>query len=241
LPFHPFLNKEPRARLIFPLDLPNRGEALRYVSLLSGSVGWFKVGLELFSALGPDIISQVRDLAPETGVFLDLKLHDIPATVARAMESVSKLGVHMTTVHAQGGPVMLKAATAHAGDTKVLAVTVLTSLAPGAMLELSPEFKAPGALTMHLAKRAMATSCHGIVASSQEIKLLRSELGGDTILVIPGIRPSWVKVESDDQSRTGTPAQAIADGASFLVVGRPIRDAADPKAAAERILDELHS
>jgi orotidine-5'-phosphate decarboxylase len=241
LPFDPFQNTLPRARLIFPLDLPTKSAALNYVELLKGSVGFFKVGLELFSSQGPSIIEEIRSLAPEVGIFLDLKLHDIPATISRAMEAIARLGVHMTTVHAQGGPEMLRAAVKAAGQTKVLAVTLLTSLAPAAMQELAPDYRAPGALALHLAKRAVATSCHGVVASPLETLLLREHLGDEPILVTPGIRPSWAQVSSDDQSRTGTPAQALADGASYLVVGRPIRDAKDPLKAAQRILAELAS
>jgi orotidine-5'-phosphate decarboxylase len=232
-------NLSPRERIVFPLDLSSAEEALRFVSLLSGTVGCFKVGLQLFSAEGPSIIRRIKDIAPDAKIFLDLKLHDIPATVGRAMDSISRLGVDLTTVHAQGGPEMLKAAVSRAGDVKVLAVTLLTSLAPAAMAELAPEYRAPGALTLHLAKRATATSCHGIVASSQEVALLRKTVGPDPILVIPGIRPSWVKVDGDDQMRTGTPGEAIANGATLLVIGRPIRDAEDPRKAASMIVEEI--
>jgi orotidine-5'-phosphate decarboxylase len=134
---------------------------------------------------------------------------------------------------------MLKAASDNAGRAKVLAVTVLTSLAPSAMAELSPEYQAPGALARHLAKRAMASSCHGLVCSPQEARELRDIAGEGPLIVVPGVRPAWANVASDDQARTGTPAQAIADGADLLVVGRPVRDADDPRKAAGLLLSEI--
>ncbi|MDR1035515.1 MAG: orotidine-5'-phosphate decarboxylase [Deltaproteobacteria bacterium] len=230
----------PRERLVFPLDVPDLDSALSCASLLGGTVGWFKIGLELFTALGPDSVARVRDAAPDCGIFLDLKLHDIPATVAGAMRQASRLGAGLVTVHAQGGSEMLRAAAGAAGDdTRVLAVTVLTSLNPAAMSELAPWFREPGELAVKLARRAMDAACHGLVCSPQEVPRLRRLHGHDPLLVVPGVRPQWARVDNDDQVRTGTPAQAIADGADLLVVGRPIRDAPDPPAAAARLCEEI--
>lgn len=226
-------------RLIFPLDLPDWETASAMARRLNGHVGWFKVGLELFIAEGPPVIARLRELAPETKIFLDLKLHDIPATVGLAMTSAARLGTDLITVHAQGGESMLRAAVENAGDSRVLAVTVLTSLNPADMTELSSEAKQKGALVSILAKRAISAGCHGLVASGHEVAALRNQLGAEPLLVIPGIRPAWVQVAGDDQKRTATPAEAVRDGADLLVIGRPIRDAKDPVEAADRIVDEL--
>jgi orotidine-5'-phosphate decarboxylase len=202
-------------------------------------VGWFKIGLELFTALGPDAAARVRERAPECGIFLDLKLHDIPATVAGAMRQASRLGAGLVTVHAQGGSEMLRAAAGSAGDAKVLAVTVLTSLSPAAMSELAPWFREPGELAVKLARRAVDAGCHGLVCSPLEVARLRATAGPETLLVVPGVRPAWASVDGDDQVRTGTPARAIADGADLLVVGRPIRESPDPPAACGRLREEI--
>lgn len=229
----------PRERLIFPLDLPDWASASAMAKKLDGHVGWFKVGLELFVAEGPAVVGRLRDLAPETRIFLDLKLHDIPATVGLAMAAASRLGADLITVHAQGGEAMLKAAVDKAGRTGVLAVTVLTSLNPAEMNELDSAHREPGALVRTLAARAVAAGCYGLVASGQEAALLRREFGPGPALVIPGIRPAWAQVAGDDQKRTATPAEAVRDGADYLVIGRPIRDAADPAEAADKIVAEL--
>lgn len=231
---------KPVDRLIFPLDLPNWAAAEKMARILNGHVGWFKVGLELFVSEGPEAIRRLRALAPETKIFLDLKLHDIPATVGLAMAAAARLKPEMLTVHAQGGPAMLRAAVAKAApETMVLAVTVLTSLNPAEMEELSPEQRAPGQLVKTLAGRAKEAGCHGLVASGREAALLKETFGADLRLVIPGIRPAWARVAGDDQKRTATPAEALRNGADYLVIGRPIRDAADPAEAADRLVAEL--
>ena len=206
---------------------------------LNGHVGWYKVGLELFIAEGPSVMARLRDLAPETKIFLDLKLHDIPATVGLAMAAAARLGADMITIHSQGGGHMLRRAVENAGDTKVLAVTVLTSLNPADMTELSEISRRPGALVQTLAERALQAGCHGLVASGREVASLRQAFGAAPRLVIPGIRPAWSQVAGDDQKRTATPAEAVRDGADHLVIGRPIRDAQDPAEAADRIVAEL--
>lgn len=229
----------PLERLIFPLDLPDWGQASAMAKKLNGHVGWFKVGLELFIAEGPPVIARLRELAPETRIFLDLKLHDIPATVGLAMAAAARLGADLITVHAQGGEAMLRAAVDKAGATRVLAVTVLTSLNPDDMSELNDEHRQPGALVKVLASRALAAGCYGLVASGHEVGVLRAEFGQKPALVIPGIRPAWSQVRGDDQKRTATPAEAVKGGADYLVIGRPIRDAEDPVEAADRIVAEL--
>ncbi|MDR0882023.1 MAG: orotidine-5'-phosphate decarboxylase [Candidatus Adiutrix sp.] len=230
---------KPLERLIFPLDLPDWSRAEAMVRKLSGHVGWFKVGLELFTAEGPSVVSRLRDLAPETNIFLDLKLHDIPATVGRAMAAAARLGAGLITVHAQGGEAMLRAAVEQAGPAGVLAVTVLTSLNPADLVELDPSHRVPGVLVTALARRALASGCQGLVASGREVATLRQEFGAKPRLVIPGIRPLWSQVAGDDQKRTATPAEAVSRGADYLVIGRPIREARDPAQAADLIVKEL--
>jgi orotidine-5'-phosphate decarboxylase len=229
---------KPIERLIFPLDLPDWAAAEKMARTLNGHVGWFKVGLELFISAGPSVLARLRDLAPETKIFLDLKLHDIPATVGLASAAAARLGPEMFTVHAQGGLAMMKAAVDRAGPAAVLAVTVLTSLEPASWEELAPEFRAPVTLVRLLASRARAAGCGGLVASGQELKTLRTAFP-EMKLVVPGLRPAWAQVPGDDQKRTATPGEAVRDGADFLVIGRPIRDAPDPVEAADRLAAEL--
>lgn len=230
---------KPVERLIFPLDLPDWAAAEKMARRLNGHVGWYKVGLELFIAEGPSALARLRDLAPETKIFLDLKLHDIPATVGLAMTAAARLGADMITVHGQGGEAMLRRAVENAGDTLVLAVTVLTSLNPADLGELSEACRRPGALVKILAERALNAGCRGLVASGHETASLKAAFGDQLRLVIPGIRPAWAQVPGDDQQRTATPAEAVRDGADYLVIGRPIRDAADPAEAADRVVEEL--
>lgn len=230
---------KPVERVIFPLDLPGWNAAERFARLLNGHVGWFKVGLELFIAEGPPVIARLRELAPATKIFLDLKLHDIPATVGLAMAGAARLGADMITIHAQGGPAMMRAAVEKAGGAKVLAVTVLTSLNPAEMNELTPENREKGGLVKVLAARALEAGCHGLVASGHEVAALRQTFGENPRLIIPGIRPAWAQVAGDDQKRTATPREAVDGGADFLVIGRPIRDAADPVEAADKVVAEL--
>lgn len=229
-------------RLIFPLDMPDWAAAENMVRSLNGHVGWFKIGLELFIAEGPSVLDRVRQLAPETKIFLDLKLHDIPATVGQAMAAACRWGAEMITVHCQGGEEMLRAAVERAeGRATVLAVTVLTSLNPALLTELSPEMRQPGVWVRHLAQRAVTAGCQGLVASGHEVASLRKVFGDKPKLVIPGIRPAWSLVAGDDQKRTATPGEVVRDGADYLVVGRPIREAQDPAEAADRVVNELTS
>ncbi len=235
--FHP---ARVRDRLIVALDFPQREMALSLADRLDGACRWFKVGLELYLAEGNSIVAELRRRG--FSVFLDLKLHDIPNTVASAVRCAADLGVSMLTVHAAGGPAMLKAAAEAAkpnSDSLVLlGVTVLTSM-NAAELSATGVNSEPAEQVERLAKMALASGIPGFVASAEEVVSLRRELGNRAILVIPGIRPSGEAI--GDQRRVATPADAISRGASYLVVGRPITRAADPGAAARSILEEMEA
>jgi len=222
-------------RLIVALDFPDAGSALSLVDHLEGSTSWFKVGLELYIAEGNALITELQRRG--CAIFLDLKLHDIPNTVAGAVRSAARLGVDMLTVHAAGGPAMLAAAVEAAENRPtLLAVTVLTSM-DRAQLVATGVQDSPAAQVEKLATMAIASGVEGIVCSPNEVPNLRRRLGTKPLLVIPGIRPEGAA--SGDQRRIATPAAAIASGASYLVVGRPITGAADPGAAARAILAEM--
>ncbi|MBV8672710.1 MAG: orotidine-5'-phosphate decarboxylase [Acidobacteriaceae bacterium] len=228
-----------RERLIVALDVPAGAEALALVERVGNLVEWFKVGLELYLAEGNGIVEKVRERGHS--VFLDLKLHDIPNTVAGAIRSVAGSGAEMLTVHAAGGPAMLmaarEAAAAMPSAPKLLAVTVLTSM-DAAQLAATGVSETPGEQVLRLAEIAHAAGIDRLVASSKEIARLRAAYP-NSMLVIPGIRPAGST--AGDQKRVATPGSAIADGADFLVVGRPITHAADPAAAAQAILDEMEA
>ena len=229
--------------IIVALDLPSQQKALELAEKLAPLVGAFKVGKQLFISSGPDVVRKLR--ATGAKVFLDLKLHDIPNTVATAVIAATDLGVQMPTVHASGGTELLAAAenAAHeqaamlrADPLLVLAVTVLTSMDEGNLAELGVEGKVQEQV-LRLAKLATVAGLRGLVCSPQEIEMLRAELGDDIQLVTPGIRPATIK--TDDQQRTMTPAEAIQAGANWLVIGRPITSANDPRAAAIGILHSI--
>ena len=236
--------KHAKDYIVFPLDVPSVKTAQHYVELLSESVGMFKVGLELFIRSGPGIIDFIK-ASGTAEVFLDLKLHDIPATVLRAMERIADLGVAFATVHCGETPRMLEAAVEGAkGRVGILGVTVLTSVA-------SEDIKASGfremfyddvgRLVVKRAAMAKAAGCTGIVCSGLEVKIIKEHLGRDFIAVTPGIRPEWDVTGNHDQRRITTPGRAVSDGSDYLVIGRPIRDATDPKAAAVRIAHEIET
>jgi orotidine-5'-phosphate decarboxylase len=228
-------DKFPSERLIVALDFPEAKTALALVDRLEGAVRWFKVGLELYIAAGNPLIAELQRRG--FSVFLDLKLHDIPNTVASAVSAAARLGVNMLTVHASGGAEMLTAAAEAAdGRTALLAVTVLTSI-DVAQLEATGIRGNVAAQVERLATLAFGCGVRGFVCSPVEVAGLRSRLGSDPLLVIPGIRPEGTPI--GDQRRVATPATAIAAGASYLVVGRPISRAADPGAAARAILAEM--
>jgi orotidine-5'-phosphate decarboxylase len=222
-------------RIIVALDSPTLASALAICDRLQGEVGLFKVGLELFSACGPEAIRWVQ---ARGRVFLDLKLHDIPETVGRAMAAATKHGVDLVTVHGSGGRAMLgrAAEAAHAAGTRVVAVTALTSLDEKDLEETGQRGPLLD-LVVARAKLAQAAGCDGVVASPQEVAAIRAACGPAFLLVTPGVRPAGSDVA--DQKRVATPAAAVQAGADYLVVGRPITGAKDPRAAARAIAAEL--
>ena len=230
--------KQAKDYIIFPLDVPTLAEAKPYISLLSSHVGMFKVGLELFIRSGPEVIRYIKNESPD-GIFLDLKLHDIPVTVERAMGSVAELGVDMVTVHCGESSAMLEAAVAGgAGRVRILGVTVLTSVS-GKDLRDSGFHMDVAELVLQRAAMAKRAGLSGIVCSGLEVKKIKDACGKDFLCVTPGIRPSWESVGEDDQQRVCTPAGSIHSGADYLVIGRPIRDAANPRNAAKLIAQEI--
>jgi orotidine-5'-phosphate decarboxylase len=229
---------DPRDRLIVALDVPGATQARQVVQALGEAVTTYKVGKQLFTAEGPGI---VRDLvASGRKVFLDLKFHDIPNTVAAAVKSAAGLGISMLTVHASGGSKMLKAAVEAAQQSEskplILAVTVLTSLADSDLQEVGVSGNVLSQV-LRLGALARSAGCGGLVASAQEARELRRELGEGFEIVTPGVRPAGVAV--GDQVRALTPQEAIAAGATRLVVGRPITEAAEPARVVEGILDDI--
>lgn len=228
----------PADRLIVALDLPSATAATDLVDELQGVCRWFKVGMELYYAAGNSIVTHLRDRGFD--VFLDLKLHDIPNTVAGAVRTVSSSGASLLTVHAAGGERMLRAAveaTSRPESPRLLAVTVLTSMS-AADLNSTGVSDSPSSQVVRLAKLARSCGVAGLVCSPQEVAAVRQVVGEDTLLVVPGVRPVGTE-GSDDQARVATPADAILAGANMLVVGRPITQAADPAKAATAILAEI--
>jgi orotidine-5'-phosphate decarboxylase len=229
---------EARQRLIVALDVPDAASAAALISRLEGTCQWFKVGLELFVAAGPAILEPLLNRGHS--VFLDLKFHDIPNTVAGAVRSAAALGVQMMTLHASGGPAMLAAAHAALHDLpnppQLLAVTVLTSMDQSQITSIGiPD--TPAFQVERLARLGLDAGIRGFVCSPQESARLRALTGPEGILVVPGIRPTGS--DTADQKRIATPAEALRNGASYLVVGRPITQAADPAFAAAAIQAEM--
>ncbi len=219
-------------RLIVALDVPTVSAAKELVTVLDDSVVFYKVGLELFmSGEAFELVNWLRE--HDKKVFVDLKFFDVPATVGRAVSQLNGLGITFATIH--GNDAIMQAAAASAEDVDILAVTVLTSLDRGDLSDLGFDCDV-SELVVSRARRAVAHGCAGVVASGQEAALLRRELGNTLLVVVPGIRPVD---NQDDQKRTVSVEQALRDGADYLVVGRPIRDANDPKAAAEQIQEEI--
>jgi len=227
-----------RDRLIVALDFPTAAQAFRQVDELEDQCMWLKVGLELYLAAGSSVVTSLRDRG--FNIFLDLKLHDIPNTVASAVRSVSSLGASLLTIHAAGGSAMMAAAAEAATSTpnapRLLAVTVLTSMDSEQLNGIGVP-GTPADQVLRLARLAASAGIDGLVCSPEETRLLRAKLPGDPLLVVPGIRPAGSA--TGDQKRIATPASAIADGASMLVVGRPITQAANPAAAAAAIISEI--
>ncbi|MBS1799169.1 MAG: orotidine-5'-phosphate decarboxylase [Acidobacteria bacterium] len=231
------ISDDVRDRLAVALDVPDGRSALELIDRLDGSCRWLKVGMELYYAAGNELVETLRGHGYR--IFLDLKLHDIPNTVAGAVRSVSGTGAELLTVHASGGPAMLRAAAEAAqapGAPKLLAVTVLTSM-DAAELNAAGVQGIPAEQVLRLAKLAKSAGIDGMVCSPEEVAAIRSATGQETMLVVPGVRPAGSA--TDDQKRVATPAETIARGASMLVVGRPITRASNPAKAARAILEEI--
>ena len=219
---------------IVALDVATSKEALDLVDQLRKQISFFKIGLQLYTAEGPEIVRAVR--ATGAKVFLDLKLHDIPNTVARAVESASDLGVQMLTIHLSGGSEMIRAAVhARSDDLLLLGVTVLTSVDDETLGEVGISDTIDNHV-LRLAKLGVENGMNGVVASAREIQILRSEFGDKIKIVVPGIRPSWS--QAADQKRIMTPVEALDAGADYLVIGRPITADVDPREAVTKILRE---
>jgi orotidine-5'-phosphate decarboxylase len=228
---------DPADRLIVALDFPSADAALDLVERLQGTCRWFKVGMELYYTAGNSIIEHL--LRHDCNIFLDLKLHDIPNTVAGGVRSVADVGASLLTIHAGGGQQMMRAAAQAASAPnapRLLAVTVLTSM-DAAELAAVGVTDSPAVQVLRLADLARSAGIDGLVCSAQEVAAVRKAMGPEALLVVPGIRPAGSGL--NDQSRIATPADAIASGASMLVVGRPITQAHDPAGAAAQILAEI--
>jgi orotidine-5'-phosphate decarboxylase len=228
------------AELIVALDVNSRGEAVEKVKEIGDGVGFYKIGLELFTAEGPDVVKAVKDLGKK--VFLDLKFHDIPRTVERAVKSGAKLGVDLMTIHSVGGKAMIKAAADAAMEfgenrPRILAVTVLTSLDASDLADVGIVGRTPAQQVEAMAKFAVDNGADGLVCSPREVGSLSKALKEGTLFITPGVRPAGAAV--GDQKRVSTPADAVRDGATHLVVGRPILAAENPPVAARMILDEM--
>lgn len=226
----------PEEKIIVALDVPDDEAAARLIEQLAGSVRFFKIGLQLFCKCGPPIVRRVREAGAK--VFLDLKFHDIPNTVRHAVESACALGVDMLTIHLSGGSAMIRAAAAGAEGygALVLGVTVLTSSTRETLREVAVDAAVEDQV-LRLARLALENGVRGVVASPQEITLLRQLFNNQLAIVTPGIRPAWAA--ANDQQRTLTPREAVQAGADFLVIGRPITAHAHPREAAETILAEI--
>jgi len=225
-------------KLILALDIETREEALPPLKKLSGTLEWVKIGLQMFSAYGPDWVREVHDMGFR--VFLDLKLHDIPNTVAKAVQSLSQLPIEMLTLHTSGGKEMMDWANRSRLDNKpellLLGVTVLTSMDEIQLRSVGVN-RTPAEQVQHLASMAVEAGIPGLVCSAQELQRLHPLLSGQIDFVTPGIRPAGS--DANEQKRVMTPAAAAQAGANYIVVGRPIYQAEDPTAAARNIQEEL--
>ena len=233
----------PRDRLIVALDVDSQDKALALVEKLKNEVRFFKVGFELFSSCGPAIVERIKETGSD--IFLDLKYHDIPNTVAKAAVSVTRLGVYMFNLHGLGGYDMMKKASDDVAieakrlgieKPKIIAVTVLTSMDEDSLKKVGVNDNVKDEV-LRLAKLAKEAGLDGVVASPVEAKMIRKELGPNFLIVTPGVRPAGAAL--NDQKRIATPKTAIEDGASFIVVGRPITEAKDPLRAAKEIIKEI--
>lgn len=236
------MSNAPKDRIIIALDVKDRDEAAKVVSALKDA-RTFKIGLELFTAEGPALFKKLKVLRKD--IFLDLKLHDIPNTVAGAARSAARHGVRMMTIHASGGREMMARAVAAARETAeaekrprplLLGVTILTSLKAAELDEVGMNADV-AAQVLRLAGLAKAAGMDGVICSPQEIEIVRKEFGPELLVVTPGIRPAWAAAQ--DQKRIMTPAEAVAKGADYLVIGRPITGAPSPEGAFRRIVEEI--
>lgn len=233
------MSLSPTERIYVALDTPDVNKAVSLAEKLTGHVGGVKLGMEFYYANGPEGARAVTDVGMP--LFLDLKFHDIPNTVAGAVRSTLELNPAILNVHAQGGPAMMRAAQAALDNAEgikplLIAVTVLTSLSDDDLGETGYALSA-GDLVTRLARLTQACGLGGVVCSPREIKAIRAACGPEFKLIVPGIRPEWA--DAGDQKRITTPSQAIRDGADYIVIGRPITGADDPLDAAKRIADEL--
>jgi orotidine-5'-phosphate decarboxylase len=224
-----------RDRLIVALDFPTKSKALALVSALSGSASIYKIGMQLYTAEGPEVVRAVA--ATGAKIFLDLKLHDIPNTVAKAVVAAGGLGVQMLTVHLSGGSAMVEAAVgARPPNLLLLGVTVLTSATPKTLSETGVSSGLEEQV-LRLAELGRKSGIDGLITSPHEVRILRERLGEQIKLITPGVRPSWAA--ANDQKRFTTPNEALKSGADYLVIGRPITASPDPRAAVERLLKEI--
>jgi orotidine-5'-phosphate decarboxylase len=230
-------NTKAADKIIVALDVATKGEAVALVEELREQISIFKIGLQLYTAEGPAVVRKV--LKKDVKVFLDLKLHDIPNTVARAVESATRLGVQMLTIHLCGGRDMILAAVqARKNNMSILGVTVLTSATEETLQQIGISDKIDN-YVLRLAKLGVEAGIDGLVASAHEVKMVRTQFGAKIKLVVPGIRLSWS--ETSDQKRIMTPLEALDAGADYLVIGRPIIADPNPRQALTKILDELES
>ncbi len=232
-----------KSRLIFALDVDDFAAAKRWVSILAGHVGMFKVGKQLFTACGPEVVRMIRDTGAD--IFLDLKYHDIPNTVAAASVEAARLGVKLLNLHALGGYEMMARTVERLhkefpdiNRPKILAVTILTSSTEDTLRNVGIELAVPE-MVVKLAKLAQNAGIDGVVASPLEVPLIREACGTEFITVTPGVRPAFAS--TDDQKRIMTPADAVKAGSDYLVIGRPISSAPDPLVAADAIVSEIMS
>jgi orotidine-5'-phosphate decarboxylase len=236
--------KKAKDYIIFALDVETRKTAEKYVQMLAQDVGMFKVGLELFIRTGPDIIYTIRK-AGGKGIFLDLKLHDIPETIYRSMCIVADLGVDFVTVHCSDSKEMIAAAVEGSkGKVAVLGVSVLTHIQEADVREAGFKDDLSSDISTLVLKRsimAKSAGSAGVVCSAREVNMIKSRCGPEFLTVTPGIRPQWGQVAKDDQKRVMTPGQAVTNGSDYLVIGRPIRDAVDPRQAARQIREEIEA
>ena len=232
------MNRPAKEKIIIAIDTPDLDSAKRLVAPLAGEGCLFKIGLQLFTAVGPSIVQELQSLGAR--IFLDLKFHDIPNTAREAVHSAVRLGVDMTTIHLCGGPAMVAEATLAAENSKtlVLGVTVLTSMDQGALLSVGIT-AGPEEQVLRLAEMGLASGIRGVVASPLEIAPLRRKFGNALVIVTPGVRPDGC--DHGDQKRVLTPEAAIQAGADYLVIGRPVTQAPRPLSALRAIATSIES